>query len=111
MVDLRELIGTAAVKCMALDEWRNLHLDFPDRVSDAVLSALDAAGLVVVPKEPTEEILDAGTRRLWATRRQTNGPITLNVYASREVMDADRVGIREAYAAMLAASYAKKEVE
>lgn len=42
---------------------RPAYSDFPpsiDAVSVAVLAALDAAGFVVVPKEPTEEMLRAG---------------------------------------------------
>ena len=54
--------------------------------ADAILAALDAAGLVVVPREPTEEMGQA-----WH--------------------DADLV-CRDEWQAMLAASpYAKKEVE
>ena len=48
MVDLRELLAAAI----------NSPNDYDH--ADAIIAALDAAGLVVVPREPTEEMSEAG---------------------------------------------------
>jgi hypothetical protein len=76
MVDLRELLAAAI----------NSPNDYDH--ADAILAALDAAGLVVVPREPTEEMEEA-----WLENDH------------QQTASGD-------YAVMLAASpYAKKEVE
>jgi hypothetical protein len=49
------------------DQWKFVHRKLTDDAA-AILAALDAAGLAVVPKEPTEEMQIAGTEQ-WLTVR------------------------------------------
>lgn len=69
-----------------------------DKAADAILSALDAAGLVVVPREPTEEMISAGEDR--------DRPAGEYSGYSTEFARCE-----QHYAAMIAASpFAKKDV-
>lgn len=58
-MELRDLIGTAAVKAMTGMEWANVHADFPDRAANAIIAALKANGLTVVSTEGTKEMCKA----------------------------------------------------
>ena len=81
MVDLRNLITEAVYSSRSID------------CADAILAAMDAAGLVVVPREPTEEMRRAFQEKMdeWMQEIGTDDDL---------------------YTAMIAASpYAKKEVE
>jgi hypothetical protein len=102
MVDLRELIARAACSDCEGAAFINSTPDsttneyrWQDYLStaDAILAALYAAGLVVVPREPTEEMIAAFSD-------------SIQFWMEECGEDAD------VYRSMLAASpYAKKEVE
>jgi hypothetical protein len=49
------------------NQWKSVQRTLADDAA-AILAALDAAGLAVVPKEPTEEMRTAGTEE-WLTVR------------------------------------------
>ena len=84
---LRELIARASGD--GIGSYVGPDRDLDEVWAHAILTALDAAGLVVVPREPTEEML-------WAVR---------------SYIDRDAYIDGETYQAMIAASpFAKKEV-
>ncbi len=60
-------------------------------------------GFARVPKEPTEEMVEAAGREYWAQTRRTNGPRTLKEWASsdimREVYEGARITLRAGIAA------------
>ena len=92
MVDLRELIANT------VQETRAGYQDDPTpedwASARAILAALDAAGMVVVPREPTDEMKEAGE-------------LSPNYVIKRRDM-----AHLDVYRAMISASpYAKKEVE
>ena len=83
--------------------WR----DYTDEAEHA-LSALDAAGMVVVPKEPTEAMIAAGHQQIdWCrTDEKTNTPYDPSqVFMTGGVRAGTYCGedIADAYRAMLAA--------
>lgn len=63
--DLREVIWQALYDL----EYKSLAQDSYENQADYILSAFDAAGLVVVPKEPTEAMARAGSLTLRDTFR------------------------------------------
>ena len=57
MTDLRELIARVAKHAtgyVAVSHYES------EVIADAIIAALDAAGLVVVPRAPTERMIDVG---------------------------------------------------
>lgn len=68
-----------------------LQLPSRDRSADAILAALDAAGFVVVPREPTEAMVVAGDERIIEVLND-------HTFALRPRTPAD-----DAYRAMIAA--------
>jgi hypothetical protein len=104
MTGLRDLIGTAAVKAMTGMEWANVHADFPDRAADTIIAALKSNGLIVVPVEPTDEMVDASLAFVdpkWLSSGATSG----KRLAYSKVKHIGR------FRAMLAASPFAKEFE
>lgn len=57
----REILGNVVYSKCGNTAWEDGRTS-PDEVADAILSALDAAGLAVVPKVPTEEMVEAAKR-------------------------------------------------
>ena len=53
MTDAREVIARTT------HSWRVLNFNAAEREADAIIAALSAAGLVIVPKEPTEKMVNA----------------------------------------------------
>jgi hypothetical protein len=96
MVDLRELLARAICFADHLDRFdASASINYQDKHqhcfvphADAIIAALDAAGLVVVPREPTPRMIEVGCEYVEFINTAS-----------------------DAYRAMLAASpYAKKEV-
>jgi hypothetical protein len=68
-------------------------------------AAMSDTGYVVVPVEPTEAMIDAGSRmRVAVKEKRGDSALKLAEYAAPRIMAADRVGIAEAYRAMVAAA-------
>jgi hypothetical protein len=94
-MELRDLIARVTYE-NALSDMDMCGIYNADDVADAILTALDAAGLVVVPREPTEEMAKAGKNAFMP-------PTTFVSYTT---------SMAEAWVHMIAASpFAKKEVE
>lgn len=66
-----------------------------DEYADAILAALDSAGYVVVPREPTDEMVVAGDERIIEALND-------HTFALRPITPAD-----DAYRAMIAAQESK----
>jgi len=94
MSEKREVIALAAYRAETMRA--DAVLDPPDSpwgrrqraVADAILAALDAAGLAVAPKEPTEAVKEAG----------------VNAMASLEYIAANEHEAQHIWRAMLAAA-------
>lgn len=56
----REVIAAYQFEWPNPSEWDELSTIQLDDQADQIISALDAAGFVIVPKEPTEEMIAAG---------------------------------------------------
>ena len=90
MADLRELMREAVNKRLEWTTTLQGHV-----IADAILAALDTAGLVVVPREATEVMAKAGKKAFMP-------PTTFQKYMTT---------MEEAWEAMIAASpFSKKEV-
>jgi len=83
-VVVRELIAGAICSNRAVDNWQALPCDY--ELSDFIMATLSAAGYVIVPKEPTEAMVNAGTDVRW------------------EMPTTNTKGIREIYTAMISAA-------
>jgi len=105
-MELRDLIARAACADCEGAEYVGQKVVFEDgalhqmweaylTTSDAILAAMDAAGLVVVPRDPTEEMAKAGKNAFMP-------PTTFVSYTT---------SMAEAWTHMVSASpFAKKEV-
>ena len=94
-MDIRELIGVTIKESRTRQAETHGNDHDNDDVAGAVLAALDKAGLVVVPREPTEGMVTSGKDAYMP-------PTTFVKYTTT---------MEEAWEAMIAASpYAKKEM-
>lgn len=76
----RDVIHAALVK----NGWRA----FADPTTDAILSALRAAGYAVVPREPTEAMLQSGENEFWKENTPEPGETYRAMIAAAEAPDA-----------------------
>jgi hypothetical protein len=91
-MELRDLIARA----LLADRRGPGNQPCANHLADAIIAALDAAGLAVVPREPTEEMAKAGKNAFMP-------PTTFVSYTT---------SMAEAWVHMISASpFAKKEVE
>jgi len=72
--------------------------------ADAIIASDEAAGLVVVPKEPTDEMIDRGGREIALKIQHFGHAHTAAHYSSPEIELGNRKRAACAYRAMIAAA-------